>query len=86
MLQLSALYLLFLPPPSLSIDAETANDVVVYDYIVDEPSLSTELPGKQNPLDHSYIAYSFSLLLALEFATAIVLSFSDAQPVYCSFC
>jgi hypothetical protein len=53
-------------PPSLSIDPETATDVAVYAYVIDEPSLSTELPGKHSPLiDHPDIAY-FSLLLALE--------------------
>ena len=65
-LQLSALYLLFLPPPSLSIDAETAADVAVYDYVVDEPSLSKKFPGKQNPLDHQISPILFSLMLALE--------------------
>ena len=39
-----------------------------YDYIVDDPSFTAELPGKQNPLDHFYIADSFSPMLALEFA------------------
>ena len=63
---LFALYLLFLPPPSLSIDPETAADVAEYVYVIDEPSLSTELPGKPSPLfDHPDIA-NFSLLLALE--------------------
>ena len=49
-----------------------------YDYTPDVQPISTELPGKQNPLDHSYIAYSFSLVLALEFATVFVSSYSDA--------
>jgi hypothetical protein len=41
------LYLLFLPPPSLSIDPETtAADVAVYGYVVDAQIISTELPGK----------------------------------------
>ena len=42
-----------------------------YDYAPDDQSLLAELPGKQNPLDHSYIAHSFSLMLALDFATVI---------------
>jgi hypothetical protein len=51
-----AMNLLFLPPPSLSIDAETDADAVENDHAPDEqPSddqpLSAELPGKQNPLD-----------------------------------
>ena len=63
---LFAVYLLFLPTPSLPIDPETADDTAEYDVDVDDPSFSTELPGKQNPLDHPDITYSPSLLLALE--------------------
>ena len=63
---LSAVYLLFLPPPSLPIDPETADDTAEYDYVIDDQTPSAELPGKQNPLDHPDIAYSFSLMLALE--------------------
>ena len=75
--------LLFLPPPSLPIDAETDADAAEYDPAPDEqPSddqpLSAELPGKQPPLTHAYTTYSFSLLLALEIAAATVLSYSDA--------
>ena len=62
-----AVYLFFLPPPSPPIDLETADDTAEYDYVVDDQTPSAELPGKQNPLDHPDIAYSFSLLLALEF-------------------
>jgi hypothetical protein len=74
---------LFLPPPSLPIDPETAADAAEYDYAPDEqPSddqpLSAELPGKQNPLDHSDITYSFSLLLALENCYCFALSYSNA--------
>jgi hypothetical protein len=65
-----AVYLLFLPPPSLPLDPETTDDTVEYDYVVDDQTPSAELPGKQPPLTHAYITYSFSLLLALEFATA----------------
>jgi hypothetical protein len=42
-----------------------------YDYVPDIQPLSAELPGKQNPLDHSYITHSFSLMLALDFATVV---------------
>ena len=78
-----AVNLLFLPPPSLLIDVETAADAADFDYTPDEQSsddqpLSAELPGKQPPLTHAYITYSFFLLLALEFAAVIVLSYSDA--------
>ena len=60
------------------VDSET--DVVpVIDYVPDDPaSFSAELPGKQNPLDHFYIAYSFFPMLALEFATVVDCSYSDA--------
>ena len=76
---LFAMYLLFLPPPSLPIDPETADDPPEYNYVVNDPSnFSAELPGKQNPLEHSYIAYSFSLMLALDFATVVDSSYSDA--------
>ena len=49
-LQLFALYLLFLPHPSLSIDPETADGAAEYDYFIDDPSLSVEQPGKHSPL------------------------------------
>ena len=66
MLHLYARYLFVFPISSiLSVDPQTA-DASEYDYVDDNPSFSTELPRKQTPLDHSDIAYSFSLLLALE--------------------
>ena len=46
------------------VDSETAADVRVFDYIEDDPSLP-EKPGKPPPYQPD-IAYSFSLLLALE--------------------
>ena len=67
------MYLLFLPPSSLSVDpdtddipetetdAETAGDTVENDYYADDPSLSVEQPGKHSPLfDHPDIAYILS--------------------------
>ena len=45
-----ALYLLFLSP-LLSRDTETNAAATQYDYSVDDPSFSAELPGKP-PLDH----------------------------------
>ena len=65
------LFILFPPPPSLPIDPATADDAAGYDYVpddhpTDDQPLAAELPGKQTPLDHSYIAQSFSLMLALE--------------------
>jgi hypothetical protein len=51
----------------------------VIDYVTDDPpSFSAELPGKQNLLDHSDITHSFSLMLALDFATVFDCSYSDA--------
>ena len=47
---LFALYLLFLPPSS-PVDPETDAATTQYDYGVDGPSFSAELPGKP-PLDH----------------------------------
>jgi hypothetical protein len=48
------------------VDFETDATTALIDYSVDNPSFSTELLGKQTPFDHPDIAYSFSLLLALE--------------------
>ena len=49
-MHLFALYLLFLPP-FLSLDTETDTAATQYDYGVDDPSFSAELPGKPPPLD-----------------------------------
>jgi hypothetical protein len=76
-MHLFALYLLFFPSSS-PVDPETGADAAEYDYATDIQPLSAELPGKQNPLDHSYIAHSFSLVLALDFATVFDSSYSDA--------
>jgi hypothetical protein len=58
MIEFVAVYSLFLPPSSLSVDpdtddvpetetdAETAGDTVENDYYANDPSLSVELPGK----------------------------------------
>ena len=58
-----ALYLLFLPP-LLSLDTETDAAATQYDYGVDDPSFSAELPGKP-PLITRYRLFS-SILRALE--------------------
>ena len=47
-MQLFALYLLFLPP-LLSLDTETDAAATQYDYGVDDPSLLPEQPGKPPP-------------------------------------
>jgi hypothetical protein len=78
-LRLFAVYLLCFLPLFSPVDLPTVAGAPVIDYLVDDPPpLSAELPGKQNPLDHSDITHSFSLMLALDFATVIVCSYSDA--------
>ena len=69
MMHLFALYLLFLPP--LLFGRPETNAAPEYDYTSDAQPFSAEFPGKQNPLDHSYITHSFSPMLALDFATVI---------------
>ena len=59
-----ALYLLFLPP-LLSVDYKTDAAATQYDYGVDDPSFSADLPGKPPPLTTRYRLF-FSILLALE--------------------
>ena len=59
--------------PFFPIVSETVDDALVIDcFTVEDPSFAAKQPGKQNPLEHAYITYSFSLLLALDFATAFV--------------
>ena len=70
-------FICFLPLFS-PVDPETTADTAGYDYAVDDKPLSAVLPGKQNPLDHSYIAHSFSPMLALDFATVFDCSYSNA--------
>ena len=63
------LFICFFPlfsPVDPETDAAPEND-----YAPDVQPLSAEIPGKQNPLDHSYIAHSFSPVLALDFATVV---------------
>ena len=60
-----ALYLLFLPPCSSLVDPETGADANEYNYVTVDPFFLPEQPGKP-PFDQPDIAYSFSLLLALE--------------------
>jgi hypothetical protein len=64
-------YLSVSSPSSLSIDPDT--DVVPEADAAPEPedtidnlALAAEQPGKPPPFDHPDIAYSFSLMLALE--------------------
>jgi len=47
-------------------------------FTVEDPSFAAKQPGKQNPLEHAYITYSFSLLLALEIAAIMFYPISDA--------
>ena len=48
------------------------------DYVTDDRSFAAELLGKPPPFDHPDIALFLSLMLALDFATVIVCSYSDA--------
>ena len=64
---IAPLFILFLPPLLLSVDPETAAAPEDY-YTPDDSYHPAELPGKQNPLDHSEITHSLSLILALDFA------------------
>ena len=55
----------------LSVDPMTVVDPEI-DYTTEDPVSSAEQPGKQNPLDHSNIAHSFSLLHALDSGSDIL--------------
>ena len=52
-------------PSSSPVDPETGVGVTEYDYVTDDPSCATELPGKPPPLITRY-SLLFSILLALE--------------------
>ena len=53
------------------VDPKTAADAPVIDYVVDDTSsFSTELPGKQTPLEHSDIAHFFPSHACIKTATA----------------
>ena len=77
---LCLLYIYCFFPLFSPVDPET--DVApMIDYVNDDPSsLSAELPGKppSPAFDHPDIAHFLSLMLALDFATVIVCSYSDA--------
>jgi hypothetical protein len=62
-LHLIALLFIYFPHYFFPVEPETAVDPC--DCITEDPVSSVEQPGKQNPLDHSDIAYSLSLLHAL---------------------
>ena len=69
-MHLFALYLLFFPLFS-PVDPETATDTPMIDYIVDDTSsFSTELTGKQTPLEHFDIAHFFPYHACIRTATA----------------
>ena len=71
----ACIYCFFSPFSPIASETDAAQET---DYTADDPAFAAKQPGKQNPLDHSYIAYSFSLMLALYFATVIACSYSDA--------
>ena len=62
---IALLFIVFPLCYSFPVDSETAADVRVFDYGVDDPSLLQERPGKPPPLITRYRLLS-SLLLALE--------------------
>ena len=75
-LHMFAVYLSVSSPSSLSVEPDTdaapeTDATPVIGYTPDDQVFAAELPGKQPPLTHAYITYSFSLLLALEIATAL---------------
>ena len=64
-------------PLFFHVDPETTSDATVTDYVTDDPpSCPSNSAGP--PIDHPDIAHSISLMLALDFATVIVCSYSDA--------
>ena len=64
--------------PLLSpIDAE-ADAPVGYDNTPNDQRFAVEQQGKKNPFDHLYIAHSFFLGPALNFATVVDSSYSNA--------
>ena len=72
---LCLLYIYCFFPLFSPVDPET-DAAPVIDYVDDDPSLP-EQPGKP-PFDHPDVALFLSLMLALDFATVIVCSYSDA--------
>ena len=83
MLHTFTVYLSVSSPSSLSVDADV--DVVPEvdaaqepDDAADDLALAVEQTGKHPHFDNSDIAYSFSLMLALEIAAATVYPISDA--------
>ena len=76
-MMLCLLYIYCFFPLFSPVDPET-DAAPVIDYIDDDPSsLSAELPGKPPFLSSRYRPFH-SLMLALDFAIAIVCSYSDA--------
>ena len=79
-LHMFAVYLSVSSPSSLSIDPDT--DVVPetdaapeIDYAPDDQTFAAKLPGKHPHLEHADIAYSFSLMLALELLLLLFILF-----------
>ena len=65
------LYIYCFFPPLLPIDPGTAaDDVVEYDYFVDDRTSTVDLSGKQSPFPLPHIAYLSVLILALGIAAA----------------
>ena len=78
-----AVYLSVSSPSSLSVEPDTnvapeTDAAPVIGYTPDDSSLAAELPGKQTPLEHAYIAYSLLSYACIRTATAFGYSYSDA--------
>ena len=71
-------------PPSSPVDpASAAGEVLEYDYYVDDPTPTVELPGKQNPFPSPRYRLSVYIILALGIAVVATLSsYSAAYPVF----
>ena len=79
MIAFLAVYLFVSSPPFFPVDPETADDALEIDYFTVGDSFSfAEQPGKQNPLDHSDIAYSILSYACIRNYCCYCLSYSAA--------
>jgi hypothetical protein len=83
-------FIVSLPPPSLSIDAETVDAAAEFDYTtdeqpVDDPSLLPEQPGKPHPPVSIPLSPSIFIMLALENAAGSVYPIYDENTLYMKF-
>jgi hypothetical protein len=69
-----AVYLFVSSPSSLSVDPGT-DAAQEPDDTVDDRAFGAEQPGKNPSVEHAYIAYSFSLMLALKLLQLLFILF-----------